>query len=151
MRLHIWAGSGLACLGVISQPSVAVTRPAAGRPVASFVTSMTSVILSPIMLWLEVVALLFSSMVVAEPANPLFVKAITVVVVVVLGLLALALPVAGLVMGSRARKVAQVEPHTGAGMALAALVIGGVVSAVVLLVQGYLVLWAAGVCSLEGC
>jgi hypothetical protein len=112
---------------------------------------MTSVILSPIMLWLEVVALLFSSMVVAEPANPLFVKAITVVVVVVLGLLALALPIAGLVMGSRARKVAPVEPHTGAGMALASVVIGGVVSAVVLLVQGYLVLWAAGVCSLEGC
>jgi hypothetical protein len=82
-----------------------------------------------------------------------FIKVASVVAVILIGALSLALPVVAFFLGKRARRLIRSGDTlvTGASRALAAQVIAGVVLAGVVIAQIYLVLWAAGVCSLDGC
>jgi hypothetical protein len=114
------------------------------HPVTSFVFALVSVILTPILLFIEFTALLFADMVTYEPANPLWVKIISIVVVILLGLLALAVPVLAVIMGRKSRASAKSIPTNGAGLATAAVVIAGIVTAVVVVVQVYAILTAFG-------
>lgn len=120
-------------------------------PVAPFVLALVSLILAPILVWVEFIALLFSGMVVAEPANSTLEKALTVVVVVLIGLVALVVPLVALVKGRKARAVAKSTSASASGLATASLVIAGVVTAGVVIAQVYMILMVFGFCSLEGC
>jgi len=117
------------------------------RPVTAFVLALTSVIVAPILLMVELAALLFAAMVTYEPANSLLVKALSVAIVVAVGLLALSLPVLSLLSGIRARSAATTLP-TGASLAIAAVVIAGLVTVGVFAFQVYVILLATGVSSL---
>jgi hypothetical protein len=121
------------------------------RPVASFVVALVSVIVSPVLFMIEMPAFLFAAMVIYEPTNPPVVKALTAAVVVVLGLLVVAVPVIAVIMGARARAASRLTPTPRAGLATAAMVIAGIVTAGAVISQIYVVLFAFGVCSLEGC
>lgn len=113
--------------------------------------ALASVILSPILIFIEVVALIFAAMVSAESANPLWVKVLSGALVFAVGLIALALPVIAVMTSTRARAASKATSTTGAGVATAAVVIAGIVTAGVLVAQVFMVLWAMGVCSLDGC
>ena len=121
------------------------------RPITSFILGIASLILSPILLWVEVVAFMLAAMITYEPANSLWVKILSVVVVVAVGLLALSLPTITLVLARRSSAAPGPEAGKRSGFALTAAVLGILVIAGVLAFQLYLALWAAGVCSLEGC
>lgn len=99
--------------------------------------ALISVVVSPLLVWIELVALLFADMVTYEPENPLWVKVAVVAAVVFIAALAFALPVAALV--------------AGAGKARASQVIAIVVIALVVAAQVYFILMVAGACSLDGC
>lgn len=119
----------------------------------AFVMALISVILCPLFLYFEVVAFLLAAMIIYEPSNPLFIKIISLVVVILIGSGTVALPFTAFVMGKRARNAIRSHdtPIVGASKALAAQVIAGVVAAGVVIAQVFLILWAAGVCSLDGC
>jgi hypothetical protein len=121
------------------------------RPVTAFVLALASVILCPILVFIEFTALFGAAMITYEPTNPLWVKIISVVVVFVIGLVALAVPVLVVIMGSKARAAVKSTTTKGTGLATAAMVIAGIVTAGVVVTQVYLVFMIAGVCSLEGC
>ncbi|MEI7631525.1 MAG: hypothetical protein WCJ73_10375 [Actinomycetes bacterium] len=117
------------------------------------VVALISVIVCPLFLYFEVVAFLLAAMIIYEPSNPLLIKIAFVVAVILICAVAVALPVIAFVMGKRARNFIRLSdtPIAGASKALAAQVISGVVFAGVVIVQIFLILWAAGVCSLDGC
>jgi len=119
----------------------------------AFVVALISVIVCPLLLYVEVVAFLLAAMIIYEPSNPLLIKIASVVAVILICAVAVALPVTAFVMGKRARNLIRLSdtPIAGASKALAAQVISGVVFAGVVIVQIFLILWAAGVCSLDGC
>ncbi len=119
----------------------------------AFVVALISLIVCPLLLYFEVVALLLAAMIIYEPSNPLLIKIASVVAVILICAVAVALPVTAFVMGKRARNLIRLSdtPIAGASKALAAQVISGVVFAGVVIVQIFLILWAAGVCSLDGC
>lgn len=119
----------------------------------AFVVALISVIVCPLLLYFEVVAFLLAAMIIYEPSNPLLIKIASVVAVILICAVAVALPVTAFVMGKRARNLIRLsDTHiAGASKALAAQVISGVVFAGVVIVQIFLILWAAGVCSLDGC
>lgn len=119
----------------------------------ALVVALISVVVSPPLLFVEVVAFMLAGMITYEPSNPVFIKVASVVAVILIGALSLALPVVAFFLGKRARRLIRSGDTlvTGASRALAAQVIAGVVLAGVVIAQIYLVLWAAGVCSLEGC
>lgn len=121
------------------------------RPVTAFVLALVSVVLSPILFIVELSSLFFAGMVGAEPSNPLVIKALAVALVVAIGLLAWAVAVLPLVMGSRARSASKSMSAHGSGLATAAMVIAGIVMAGVFASQVYLILMVVGECSLEGC
>lgn len=121
------------------------------RPVISFVLAMASVVLSPVLAFIETSALFFAAMVTYEPANPLWVKVLSVAVVLFIGLLAFTVPVIALIVGTKARATARSTQTGGAGLATAAVVIAGIVAAGVVVAQVYLILMATGACSLDGC
>ena len=117
------------------------------------VVALISVIICPLFLYFEVVAFLLAAMIIYEPSNPLLIKIASVVAVILICAVAVALPVTAFVMGKRARNLIRLSdtPIAGASKALAAQVISGVVFAGVVIAQIFLILWAAGVCSLDGC
>lgn len=119
----------------------------------AFVVALISVIVCPLLLYVEVVAFLLAAMIIYEPSNPLLIKIASVVAVILICAVAVALPVTAFVMGKRARNLIRLSdtPIAGASKALAAQVISGVVFAGVVIVHIFLILWAAGVCSLDGC
>ncbi|NQW73126.1 MAG: hypothetical protein HQ453_10380 [Actinobacteria bacterium] len=119
----------------------------------SLLLALVSVVVSPSLVWIELVALLFADMVTYEPENPLWVKVAAVVAVVFIAALALALPVAALVAGKRASSSSASSENVAAGArkALASQVIAIVVIAFVIAAQVYFILMAAGACSLDGC
>lgn len=110
------------------------------RPVTAFVLALASVILTPILLFIEFTALFGAGMITYEPANPLWVKIISVVVVILIGLLAIAVPALALIMGTKSRAAAKLTPTKGAGLATAAVAIAGIVTAGVVVLQVYVVL-----------
>ncbi len=99
-----------------------------------------SVFLAPILLFLEFTALFGAAMITYEPANPLWVKIVSVAVVVLIALLALAVPILAVFMGMKARAVAKSTPTKGAGLATAAVVIAGIVAACVAALQVFTIL-----------
>lgn len=119
----------------------------------AFVVALISVIICPLFLYFEVVAFLLAAMIIYEPSNPLFIKIASVVAVILICAVAVALPVTAFIMGKRARNFIRLSdtPIAGASKALTAQVIAGVVFAGVVIVQIFVILWAAGVCSLDGC
>ena len=119
----------------------------------AFVVALISVIICPLFLYFEVVAFLLAAMIIYEPSNPLFIKIASVVAVILICAVAVALPVTAFIMGKRARNFIRISdtPIAGASKALTAQVITGVVFAGVVMVQIFVILWAAGVCSLDGC
>ncbi len=119
----------------------------------AFVVALISAVVCPLLLYFEVVAFLLAAMIIYEPSNPLFIKIASVVAVVLICAVAIALPLTAFVMGKRARNFIKVSdtPIAGASKALTAQVISGVVFAGVVIVQIFVILWAAGVCSLDGC
>ncbi len=119
----------------------------------AIVVALISAVVCPLLLYFEVVAFLLAAMIIYEPSNPLFIKIASVVAVVLICAVAIALPLTAFVMGKRARNFIKVSdtPIAGASKALTAQVISGVVFAGVVIVQIFVILWAAGVCSLDGC
>ncbi len=114
------------------------------RPVTAFVFAVASVIICPIVLFIEFTALFGAAMITYEPANPLWVKIISVAVVILIGLFALAVPTLAVILGMKARATAKSTPTKGAGLATAAVVIAGIVTAGVFVIQVYLILTAFG-------
>jgi hypothetical protein len=110
------------------------------RPVTSFILALASVILAPILLFIEFTALVLAAMVTYEPANPLWIKIISVIVVILIGLLSLSVPVLAVILGIRARASAKLASTEGAGLATAAIVIAGIVAAGVGATQLYIIL-----------
>jgi len=104
-------------------------------PKVSLALAITSLFLTPVLLWVEVIVLLLADMITYEPSNPFFVKVIAVVVVILVAAAALALP---LTVFTRSKRVA-------------ARVMSGVALGLWGLVQIYLLLMVAGVCALDGC
>ena len=121
------------------------------RPITAFVLALASVILTPVLLFIEFTALFFASLVTYETANPLWIKVIVVVVVILIGLFTLSVPLAALIVGIRARAAAKLAPTKSAGLATAAVVISGIAVAGTILSQVYLILMSIGLCSFEGC
>ena len=119
----------------------------------AFVVALISAIVCPLLLFGEIVAVMLADMITYEPGNPLAIKIASVVVVVLICAVAVALPVTAFVIGKRARNFIRLSdtPIAGASKALTAQVIAGVVFAGVVIVQIFVILWAAGVCSLDGC
>lgn len=119
----------------------------------ALVVAFISVIVCPILLSIEVVALILASMIIYEPSNPVLIKVASVVVVILIGAVTVLLPVMSTIMGKRARNCIKSSdtPMAGASKALAAQVIAGVVLAVAVIAQIFMIFWAAGVCSLDGC
>lgn len=110
------------------------------RPVTAFVFALASAFLTPIFLFIEFTALFGAAMITYEPSNPLWVKIISVVVVVLIGLFATAVPVLALIMGTKSRAAAKLIPTKGAGLATAAVAVAGIVTAGVVVTQVYVVL-----------
>jgi hypothetical protein len=121
------------------------------RPVTSFVFALVTVFLSPILLFIEFTALFGAGMITYEDANPLWVKIISVVVVILIGAFAVAVPALALFMGIKARAVAKSTPTKGVGLATAAVVIAGIVTAGVVMSQVFVILSVLGECGLDGC
>ena len=118
----------------------------------ALVVTLISVIVCIFLPNIEVVTFMLAAMITYEPGNPLLIKVASVVAVILIGAVALALPVTAFFMGKSARNLIRTSDTLIAGesKALAAEAIAGVVVAGVVIVQIYLVSWAAGVCSLEG-
>lgn len=121
------------------------------QPATSFVLALVSVVLSPILIFIQFTSWIFAAMVTYEPANSLVVKVLSVAVVVLVGLVAFAVPVMAVITGIRARSASRAMATGGSGLATAGAVIGVIVTVGVLAAQVYMVLMAVGPCSLEGC
>ena len=114
-----------------SHPDVHIMK----RPAAAFVLGVVSLILCPILVFIEFTALFGAGMIAYEPANPVWIKALAFVFVVLVGLLALALPVVVIRLGRRARAASRSTGEDASGLATAAVVIGVIVTVGVLAVQ----------------
>ncbi len=101
----------------------------------ALVLSIVSLVTTPVVLWGQTIALLLADMIVYEPSNPGWVKAVAVMVVVVLGVAGLLLPLWAFISNKK----------------VASRVIAGVVMALWGLVQLFYLGLLFGVCSFEGC
>ena len=68
---------------------------------ASLVLAIVSLLVTPVLLWVQTIALLFADLVTYEPSNPLWVKVLVVVVVIALGVCALLLPLFAFLSNAR--------------------------------------------------
>jgi len=121
------------------------------RPAVALVLALVGLVLAPILVIVELSALFFAGMVTAEESNPLGVKVLVSVAVVVIALLSLLVPVLALISGRRARAAAKSGSTGGVGTATTAIVIASIVTAGVLAAQVYYLLMVFGSCSLDGC
>lgn len=101
----------------------------------ALVLAIVSIFVTPVVLWVQTIALLLADMIVYEPSNPGWVKALAVIVVVVLGVAGLALPLWAFVSNKR----------------VASRVIAGVMMGLWGLAQLFYLGLVFGVCSFEGC
>lgn len=114
------------------------------RPVTAFVLALVSLILCPILVFIEFTAWFGAAMIAYEPANPVWVKVLSFVFVGLVALLALALPVIAISSGRKARAATRSTGTGGSGLATAAVVIGVIVTVGVLAVQVYSLVSAFG-------
>ena len=110
-----------------------------------------SVIVSPVVVAIEFLALLILARAIYGPEYSIASKALAVAVLVALGVIALALPVTAVITGTRARAASRLITIQSSGAATAAVVIGAIVTAVIAAAQVYLTLLGTGVCRLDGC
>jgi len=102
---------------------------------ASLVLAIVSLLVTPVVLWVQTIALLLADMITYEPSNPVWVKVLAVVVVIALGVGALLLPLFAFLSNAR----------------VASRVIAGVALGVWGLAQLFFIGLVFGVCSFEGC
>ena len=107
------------------------------RPGTAFVLGLISLILCPILVFLEFTALFGAAMIAYESANPVWIKVLAFASVAVIALLALALPVLAISLGRRARTASRSTGTGGSGLATAAVVIGVVITIGVVAAQAY--------------
>ena len=105
------------------------------RPATAFVLALVSVILCPILLFIEFTVWFGAAMIAYEDANPVWVKVLAFALVALIALLALALPVLTVIAGRKARAATKAAGTGGSGLATAAVVIGIIVAVGGLAVQ----------------
>jgi hypothetical protein len=108
------------------------------RPGTAFALALVSLILCPILAFIEFTALFGAAMIANESANPVWSKVLAFVFVALIALLALALPVVAIILGRRARAASRSTGTGSSGLAMAAVVIGVVVTVGVLAAQVYM-------------
>jgi uncharacterized membrane protein YqjE len=113
--------------------------------------ALVSVIVSPVVVVVEFIALMILARAIYGPEYSLVAKAVSVAVLVALGLIALALPVTAVITGTRARAAARLMATQKSGVATAAVVIGAIVTVGIAVAQVYVALLGTGVCGLDGC
>lgn len=101
----------------------------------SLVLAIVSIFVTPVVLWVQTIALLLADMIVYEPSNPGWVKFVAVISVVALGVAGLLLPLWVFV----------------ANKSVASRVIAGVMMGLWGLAQLFYLGLIFGVCSFEGC
>ena len=121
------------------------------RPGTSFALAVASAVLAPVLLAIEFLALFVLGRAIYGPEYSLLAKALSVGLIVAIGLLALALPALAVVSAIRARRASTTESGRASGLATAAVVIGAIVGVAVVGAQVYLALLGTGVCGLDGC
>lgn len=114
------------------------------RPVTAFVLALVSLVLCPILVFVEFTAWFGASMIANESANPVWSKVLSFVFVALVALVALALPVLAITTGRKAGATTQAVGAGGSRLATAAVVIGVIVLAGVLAVQVYFLVAAFG-------
>lgn len=97
--------------------------------------ALVSVVLCPVLLFIQFTAWFGAAMIAYEQANPMWVKVLSFAVVALIALVAFALPLLAVRTGWRARAAARSTGAGGSGPASAAVVIGTVVAVGVLVVQ----------------
>jgi len=112
---------------------------------------VASAVLTPVLLVIEFLALFVLGRAIYGPEYSLLAKALSVGLIVAIGLLALALPALAVVSAIRARRASTTESGRASGLATAAVVIGAIVGVAVVGAQVYLALLGTGVCGLDGC
>lgn len=114
------------------------------RPGTAFVLAIVSLVLSPILLFVEFTAWFGAGMIAYESANPVWSKVLAFAFVALIALLAFALPVLAMRSGRKARAAVSATGARGSGLATAAVVIGVIVTAGAMLVQVYALISAFG-------
>ena len=114
------------------------------RPATAFVLALVSLVLCPILVFIEFTAWFGAAMVANEDANPVWAKVLSFVFVGLIALLALALPVLAISSGRKARAATKSAGTGGSGLATVAVVIGVIVLAGVLAAQVYTLISAFG-------
>ena len=117
----------------------------------ALLVALVSVIVSPVVVVVEFIALMILARAIYGPEYSLVAKAVSVAVLVALGLIALALPVTAVITGTRARAAARLMATQKSGVATAAVVIGAIVTVGIAVAQVYVALLGTGVCGLDGC
>lgn len=114
------------------------------RPGTAFVLALVSLVLTPILLFVEFTAWFWAAMIAYESANPVWAKVLAFAIVALIALLAFALPLVAIRSGRKARAAASASGAGGSGLATAAVVIGAIVAAGVLLFQVYALISSFG-------
>ena len=104
-------------------------------PPVSLALAITSLFLTPALLWVQLIVLFLADMIASEPSNPLFAKVLAVVVVILVAAGGLALP---LTVFTRSERVA-------------ARVLSGIALGLWVAAQIFFLLMVAGICALDGC
>ncbi len=121
------------------------------RPGAALSLALVSVIVSPLVTAVEFIGLMILARAIYGPEYSLVAKALSVTVLVTLGLLALAVPVIAGVLGARVRIKSRAAGTWGSGLGTSAVVVAGIVTIGVAVAQVYLILLGTGICDLDGC
>ena len=121
------------------------------RPGAAFVLALVSLILCPILIFVEFTAAFFAAMVNNESANPAWVKVLTIALVVLIALVGLVFSLFVMRNAIKSRAGSKLEATGGSGLATVALVIAVIAFAGYVLGQVYMILATAGICGLDGC
>ncbi len=121
------------------------------RPGTALALALASVIVSPLLTVVEFIGLMILARAIYGPEYSLAAKALSVAVLVTLGLLAVALPVIAGVLGARARTESRAAGTGGLRLGTSAVVIAGIVIIGVAVAQVYVILLGTGICQLDGC
>ena len=108
------------------------------RPGAAFALALVSVILCPILVFIEYTALFGAAMIGYEEANPVWIKVLAFAFVALIAIVALALPVVAIGLARKTRAASRSAGAAGSGLATAAVVIGVIVAVGVLAAQVYM-------------
>jgi len=114
------------------------------RPVTAMVLAVASLILCPILVFIEFTAWFGAAMIAYEPANPVWVKVLAFAFVGLVALLAFALPVLAITSGRKARAATRSAGMGGSVLATAAVVMGVIAIIAVLAAQGYFLVLSFG-------